>query len=1387
MRPGGRSGRSRGGSATPLFVQEKQVSDEEESGACGVVESTEGEGKEPSLSDLMSILRANRGQQEAREARQNEVTAKQDQHLKALQHQFQLLQLEIQARTTPTPEPQFSDFDQLNVEAPTLNVQYPQSQTGSSTMTLHPTVTADKSFAPLRWTWRKAQRNCMQGSRSFTASGSSLKVWIREHNPVSALEAAKLADVFVAARKKGQPWSYNTWETRDNRKPVQHSQQEATSLGKPPMAENQPPGRLSKYPSKRPVCYLCGLEGHTKPMCPKNSVKMTQMCFVPRPHAEPEFKHDQSIKMTNIEVNGITLRALLDSGSDQTLVHRKFVPPNIISTMETIPICCVHGDEKSYVTADMYIKVSGQTYLLNIGVADNLPFDAVLGRDLPVLFDLLEPEQSRCCSAAVTRLQAKKCDETSESLSALPFFGEELEATPGKSRKTRSLRRQEKFQQTVVTSPGNTELELPLEFQVLTNITDMQKTDPSLVSFFQKAKEKEQGAEKDSDRDEYILRNGILYRQQESLLQLVVPQAARDTILGLGHSVPWAGHLGKHKTTARIKHHFHWPGLRRDVAQFCKSCPQCQITSAKIPSRAPLQPLPIIGTPFERLGMDIVGPVERSKAGNRYMLVITDYATKYPEVFPLKSIKAKSVAFCLVQFFSRVGFPCEILTDQGTNFMSTLLKQVYQLLGIRSLRTTPYHPQTDGLTERFNQTLKQMLRKFVNNSGTDWDQWLPYLLFAYREVPQASTGFSPFELLYGHEVRGPLALLREIWEGDKGSVGSVNVVSYVVQMRERLEKMGELAQSHMEEAQHQQKTWYDKSARQRSFDPGQKVLVLLPSNDNKLLAKWQGPVEVLRKLGPTTYQVSTPRQPRSSKVLHINLLKEWVQRPEKTAEVMLIRSVLEEEEVNEQYLPPSSDPVDHDLSHLSEDEQLQVRSICKSEVFQETPGRTNLVEHTIVVKEDASVRRLSYRIPERLLVALKKEVDLMLSLGIIEASKSEWCNPVVLVPKKDGSIRFCIDFRYLNSISLFDSYPTPRIDDLLERLGKAKYLTTLDLCKGYWQVPLTEQSRKLTAFRTPWGLFQFTVLPFGLHGAPATFQRLMDQVLSDFSGFAAAYLDDIVIYSNTWEEHLEHLQAVMDRIHSAGLTVNPSKCVFAAAETEYLGHIIGNGVIRPQVSKIQAMESCPLPQTRKQLRSFLGMAGFYHRFIPQFSTRAALLTDLTGSRSPNQIQWTEEAVAAFQDLQKSLSKQPVLYSPNFDEHFILQTDASDRGLGAVLIQGPPNDQHPVAYISRKLFPREVRYSTVEKEALAIKWALDSFRYYLLGREFTLETDHRALQWMQRMRDTNGRITRWYLALQPFRFSIQHIPGRANLTADYLSRSSSESPEGGECVMAGATQ
>lgn len=316
--------------------------------------------------------------------------------------------------------------------------------------------------------------------------------------------------------------------------------------------------------------------------------------------------------------------------------------------------------------------------------------------------------------------------------------------------------------------------------------------------------------------------------------------------------------------------------------------------------------------------MDVVGPVERSRSGNRFMLVITDYATRYPEVFPLRSVKAKPVATSLVQLFSRVRFPAEILTDQGTNFMSTLLKQVYQLLGIKSLRTTPYHPQTDGLTERFNQTLKQMLRKFVSETGRDWDQWLPYLLFAYREVPQASTGFSPFELLYGRDVRGPLALLREMWVGSPEGKEPTFVVSYVLQMRELLQKMTTLAQNHLAEAREQQKTWYDPLARERDLEFGKKLLVMLPSQESKLLAKRQGPYEIKKRLRPTTYEITLPGQDRSSRVSHVNILKERVPRPEKSQSLM-IRSV-EEEESNEQYLPQPV-PGEIGLDHLTDSQR----------------------------------------------------------------------------------------------------------------------------------------------------------------------------------------------------------------------------------------------------------------------------------------------------------------------------------------------------------------------------------------------------------------------------------------------------------------------------------
>ncbi|KAM8939633.1 isocitrate dehydrogenase [NAD] subunit beta, mitochondrial [Pelodytes ibericus] len=359
----------------------------------------------------------------------------------------------------------------------------------------------------------------------------------------------------------------------------------------------------------------------------------------------------------------------------------------------------------------------------------------------------------------------------------------------------------------------------------------------------------------------------------------------------------------------------------------------------------------------------------------------------------------------------------------------------------------------------------------------------------------------------------------------------------------------------------------------------------------------------------------------------------------------------------------------------------------------------------------------------------------MLELGVIEESHSQWSSPIVLVPKPDGSLRFCNDFRKLNEHSKFDAYPMPRVDELIEKLAQARFLSVLDLTKGYWQ---TKSAKEKTAFVTPEGLYQYTVLPFGLHGAPATFQRLMNKLLRPHSGYASEYLDDVVIYSQDWASHLEKVEAVLNSIRKAGLTANPSKCSIGYMEAKYLGYTVGRGLVKPQMTKVEAIENWPRPLRKKQVKAFLGLVGYYRRFIPHFATRAAPLTDLIKAKAPDTVKWNDDAEKSFVDLRTALCMHPVLVAPDFKKHFFLQTDASDVGLGAVLSQMIGGEEHPVLFLSRKLLPREQNYATVEKECLAIKWATDTLKYYLLGRSFTLITDHAPLRWMQANKDKNAK-------------------------------------------------
>ena len=355
--------------------------------------------------------------------------------------------------------------------------------------------------------------------------------------------------------------------------------------------------------------------------------------------------------------------------------------------------------------------------------------------------------------------------------------------------------------------------------------------------------------------------------------QLVLPSRCRRTVLELAHEIPIAGHMGKTKTKERILSRFYWPSLHSDVDMYCRSCSVCQKTAQSRVKKAPIIPLPVIEEPFSRIAMDIVGPLPKSSSGNRYILVLCDYASRYPEAVPLRSIDAEHIADELIKIFARVGIPRDILTDQGSNFNSQLLVELYRLLHVHPIRTSLYHPQTDGMVERFNKTLKSMLRKLVEGEGKNWDVFHPYLLFAYREVPQSSTGFSPFELLYGREVRGPLDVLRETWV--VGEKSKESTVSYVLAMREKLKEMTEIVQENVSKEQSRQKRWYEKGAQTREFKPGDLVLVLLPTSSNKLLAQWQGPYQIKERKGKVNYSIDMHDRKKRLRVFHVNTLKEY--------------------------------------------------------------------------------------------------------------------------------------------------------------------------------------------------------------------------------------------------------------------------------------------------------------------------------------------------------------------------------------------------------------------------------------------------------------------------------------------------------------------------------
>ncbi|MCG8096943.1 MAG: DDE-type integrase/transposase/recombinase [Candidatus Thiodiazotropha endolucinida] len=887
----------------------------------------------------------------------------------------------------------------------------------------------------------------------------------------------------------------------------------------------------------------------------------------------------------------------------------------------------------------------------------------------------------------------------------------------------------------------------------------------------------------------FIEKKGLAYREftkgNKVSFQLVVPQSFRGKVLKLAHETLMSGHMGIRKTLDRVVTEFYWPGICGDVARFCKSCDICQRTIQKgRVTKVPLGKMPLIDTPFKRVAVDIVGPIEpRSDRKSRYILTMIDYATRYPEAIALPSIETERVAEALIEMFSRVGIPDEMLTDCGSQFTAEVMKEVSRLLSLQQLTCSPRHPICNGLIERFHATLKQMLRRMCAERPKDWDKYLPALLFAVREVPQESLGYSPFELLYGRNVRGPMAILRELWAEEVRDEQVLSTYQYVIELRERLEQTCKLARDNLKKVQIKQKAYYDKGARSRKFDVGDKVLLLLPTDSNKLLLQWKGPYEVVEVVNRMDYKIDVNGNVNT---YHANILKQYVERQNVTSHCLLsVESIpsTENDDVDEFSLEDCAFPTakqpetfkDVNISEmLTQDQRKEIETLINEypDVLSSVPGRTDQIEHDIKLLTSEPVRSKGYAIPYKVRDVMEKEIQDMLDLGVIEPSISPYSSPVVLVPKKDGSVRFCIDFRKLNKVTEFDAEPMPNMEEVINRMSGHKYFSKLDLSKGYWQVKMTSKAKPLTAFETPKGLFQFKTMPFGLVNSGATFCRLMRKILSELSN-VDSFVDDMWIFTETWKDHVTSLREVLDRLRTAKLTAKPSKCMIGYSSIECLGHSVAAQSVRPQEDKIQAIKDAPQPSTKRQIKSFLGLAGFYRRFIPNFSSIASPLTDLTKKSRPNKItDWQDHHEKAFQTLKNRLTSSPILRLPIFHDGtpFILRTDASDVGIGAVLLQEFEGEGRlPIAYASKKLLPREKNYSVIEKECLAIIWGVEKFRKYLYGVEFLLETDHKPLSYMQTAKVLNPRIMRWAMKLQPYRFRIIAIRGQENLGADYLSR------------------
>ena len=742
----------------------------------------------------------------------------------------------------------------------------------------------------------------------------------------------------------------------------------------------------------------------------------------------------------------------------------------------------------------------------------------------------------------------------------------------------------------------------------------------------------------------------------------------------------------------------------------------------------------------------------------------------------LRNLTAKTTCEALLQMFSQVGIVSNIICDRGSNFTSALTQEFLRKLGCSPRLLTPNHPQASGLVERFNSTFKQMLAHVVRDHPGTWHKLVPYVVWAIRETPSATTGVSPYEMVYARKPHGILALLKETWSGDIELPPGLTktAVEYLQEIKESLELVADYADQHSEKRQRSYVNYYNLRARDKSFIVGDEVVVLAPDSTNKVYSRWRRG-KVTKVLSPHSYLVELEDGGRRH--IHANHMRKFIARAQPVGIMSDDKSFgkicFPPTLVTNNELLPSERIDKSSLEHLSNDQRHQLLLIVNefSDIFTDKPGLCTALQHEIQTTSEFKPKSFkAYRIPELLKAEVDRQVDQLLEWKFVRPSQSPMSSPIVCALKKDGSVRLAVNFQFLNKFTVPDAFPMPNAEDVKNRVGNATHISCFDTRSGYWQQPMHPDSVWLTAFATHRGSFEWLRSPFGLKNSAAKFCRMIEIVLKPIRHIAEPYVDDMGVHSVGWGQHLQDLVTYFNVIRSANLTLNLKKSSWAKPEVKMVGHYIGSGRHRPDPEKLATFQNLERPKTKAQLRRLLGMMGYYRSYVKGFAQIAKPLTDMTRREVPNVIPWNSEQERAFQTLKQSMCEPPILKTIEFGKPFFVQTDASAISVGCCLGQWDEDGREcPVAYASQKLTDTQQRWPTVEREAYAVIWALQKYRDVIFGAEVTVFVDHNPLTFLTDTAPKSAKLIRWMLAIQDFGVKLRYKRGSQHKVADCLSR------------------